>query len=89
MEARLRFKFDRDSDTLYIDTCPRYAEQESEELGDDIVARFNPETDEIEGLDVLFFSQRLLTGGLLDLPIVAGLRLVEQPGERKRARRGR
>ncbi len=56
MEAKLIFKYDRVADVLHIDKCPPYAEQESEELGDDVVARLNPRTGEIENLEVLFFS---------------------------------
>lgn len=89
MEAHLRIKLDRDSDTLHIDTCARYSAQESEELGDDIVARFNPKTGEIEGLDVLFFSHRILAGDLIDLPITAGLRLTSPSGRGRSTRRVR
>jgi len=39
------------------------------------VARLNPETDEIENLEVLFFSTRLLRHDLLELPVTADLRL--------------
>ncbi len=45
MEARLRFRYDREADILHIDKCPPYAEQESEELGDEVIARINPGTD--------------------------------------------
>jgi len=75
MEAKLTFKYDREADILHIDKCPPYAEQESEELGDDVVARLNPSTGEIENLEVMFFSTRLLRGDLLQLPVVADLRL--------------
>jgi uncharacterized protein YuzE len=75
MDPKLTFKYDREADVLYIDTIAPYAEQESEELGDDVVARFNPNTREIENLEVLFFSTRLLRQNLLELPIVADLRL--------------
>jgi uncharacterized protein YuzE len=61
MDAKLSFKYDREADILYIDTVAPYAEQESEELGDDVVA--NPQTGEIENLEVLFFSTRLLRRG--------------------------
>ncbi len=74
MPAKLSFKYDRDADILYISKCPEYAEQESEELGDDVIARLNPKTGEIENLEVLFFSSRLLRGDLLELPVVAELR---------------
>ena len=75
MEARLTFQYDRVGDILYINKCPPYAEQESEELGDDVVARLNPKTGEVETLEVLFFSSRLLRNELLELPIVAELHL--------------
>lgn len=71
MEAKLTFQYDRVGDILYINKCPPYAEQESEELGDDVVARLNPKTGEVETLEVLFFSTRLLRSELLELPILA------------------
>lgn len=74
MATKLRFEYDREADILYIDTKPPYAEQETEELGDDVIARFNPETDEIEHLEILFFSTRLLRHDLLELPVTAELR---------------
>jgi hypothetical protein len=75
MEAKLTFKYDRVGDILHIDKRPPYAEQESEELGDDEIARVNPKTREIENLEVLFFSTRLLRNGLFELPVSADLRL--------------
>ncbi len=75
MEAKLTFKYDREGDILYINKCHPYAEQESEELGDDVIARINPTTGEIENLEVLFFSTRLLGSDLFELPIAADLRL--------------
>lgn len=78
MEAKLTFRYDREGDILYIDTCPPYPEQESEELGDDAIARLNPKTGEVENLEVLFFSTRLLRSNLFELPIAADLRLASQ-----------
>jgi uncharacterized protein YuzE len=75
MEAKLTFKYDREADILHIDKCPPYAEQESEELPDEIVARLNPDTGEVESLEVLFFSTRLLRTNLFELPVSANLRL--------------
>jgi hypothetical protein len=40
------------------------------------VARLNPQTGEIEDLDVLFFSTRPLRGDVLELPVAGSLRLV-------------
>jgi uncharacterized protein YuzE len=75
MEARLSFKYDREADILYIDRVRPYPEQETEELGDDVLARLNPTTGEVESLEVLFFSTRLLRQDLFELPVVADLRL--------------
>ena len=55
-------------------TVRQIPEQESEELEDEVIARFNPDTDEIENLEVLFFSTRLLRQELFQLPISAHLR---------------
>ena len=75
MAAKLTFKYDRQGDILYINKMPPYPEQESEELGDEVIARFNPKTGEIENIEVLFFSTRLLRSDLFELPITADLRL--------------
>jgi uncharacterized protein YuzE len=76
MEAKLKFKYDREADILHIDKCPPYSEQESEELPDEIIARLNPSTGEVENLEILFFSTRLLRSDLFELPVSADLHLV-------------
>ena len=78
MEAKLTFKYDRQGDILYINKMPPYPEQESEELGDEVIARLNPKTGEIENLEVLFFSTRLLRSDLFELPVTADLRLAQK-----------
>lgn len=75
METKLMFRYDREGDILHIDKCPPYAEQESEELPDEVVARLNPKTREVENLEVMFFSTRLLRNDLFELPVTANLRL--------------
>ena len=80
MEARLTFRYDREADILHIDKCPPYAAQESEELGDEVIARINPSTDEVENLEVLFFSTRLLRNEIFDLPVAADLRVAKRQG---------
>ncbi len=75
MGRKLSFKYDREADILHIDKRPPYPEQDSEELGDEIVARLNPETGEIENVEVLFFSTRLLRDNLFELPVSAELRI--------------
>lgn len=78
MAEKLTFRYDREADILYIDKCPPYSEQESEELADEIIARLSPETGEVENLEVLFFSTRLLRSDMFELPVSANLRLVVQ-----------
>lgn len=75
MDAKLGFEYDREGDILYINKCKPYPEQESEEIEYGIVARLNPSTDEIENLEILFFSKRLHENPLLEIPVVAELRL--------------
>jgi uncharacterized protein YuzE len=77
MDSKLTFRYDRVGDILYVETRPPYPEQDSEELGDEIVVRVSPTTGEIEGLEVLFFSTRLLRGEQFDVPLRASLRLAE------------
>ena len=78
MGTNLTFQYDREADILYINTCPPYPEQESEELDSEIIARFNPKTGEIENIEVLFFSTRLLRSELFQLPISASLHIDEK-----------
>jgi uncharacterized protein YuzE len=75
MAKKLTFRYHREGDILYIDKCPPYPDQESEELGDDVIARMNPRSGDVESLEVLFFSTRLLRSDLFELPVSAELRL--------------
>lgn len=79
MEAKLSFRYDREGDILYLDKRPPYAEQESEEISDGIIARLNPTTGEIETLEILFFSARLLRSDFIDMPVEADLRVAGKP----------
>jgi uncharacterized protein YuzE len=76
VEAHLRFEYDRDADVLYINRCDPYPEQESEELANEVVVRLNPQSREIENVEVLFFSKRLNESPLLDLPVDGSMRIV-------------
>ncbi|MBI5521989.1 MAG: DUF2283 domain-containing protein [Desulfarculus sp.] len=78
MAPKLTLQYDREGDILYINKRPPYAEQESEELGDEVIARLNPETGEVENLEIIFFSTRLLRSDMLELSVSADLRLVAQ-----------
>jgi uncharacterized protein YuzE len=78
MAEKLTFQYDREADILYIGKREPYAEQESEELGDEVVAQLNPSTGEVESLEVLFFSTRLLRNDILELPVAVELHLAAQ-----------
>jgi uncharacterized protein YuzE len=82
MEPKLNFRYDREGDILYINKCDPYPDQDSEEIGSEVVARLNPKTGAVENLEILFFSTRLLRGDVFDLPIDADLRLVAEPAAR-------
>jgi hypothetical protein len=75
METKLRFVYDREADILHIDKCRPYSKQESEELGDEVVARLNPDTGVVENLEVLFFSTRFLRKEMFELPVTVDMRL--------------
>jgi G3E family GTPase len=75
MGAKLKFEYDREGDILYINKCDPYPEQESEELGDDVVTRLNPRTRDVENVEVLFFSPRLLRKDLFEIPVIAEFKL--------------
>ncbi len=68
MDKKLMLRYDRIGDILYIDTCPPYPAQESEELGDEIIARLNPISGSVENLEIRFFSQRTESLNLSELP---------------------
>ena len=70
MAAKIAVQYDRQADILYLTTRASYPEQETEELGDDIVARVNPETGDVESLEILFFSRRVQSDSL-ELPVTA------------------
>ncbi|MBD2552908.1 DUF2283 domain-containing protein [Limnothrix sp. FACHB-708] len=79
MDSNLSLSYDRTGDSLLIVICPPYPEQETEELGDGLLARFNPDTNDIEAIEIFFFSQRLQTDRPLQLPLWADLRLAIAP----------
>jgi hypothetical protein len=72
----LSFRHGREANNLPPRQAGPYPEQESEELGDEVIARLSPRTCEVENAEVLCFSARLLRSGLFDLPVGAELRLI-------------
>ena len=74
MDAQLTFCYDRIGDILWIEKCQPYQGQDSDDIENLVVARLNPDTDEVEGLDVLFASTRILSHRpfRLNIPIAPG-----------------
>ena len=70
----MTFEYDVIGDFLFLDVCKPYAEQDSDGLGDDIVARFNLETGEIETVEILFFFHRVKKENEISIPVSASLR---------------
>ena len=69
MQEKLTFKYDREADILYINRRHPYPEQESEEIGDDIIVRINPKSRDVENVEILFFSTRLLRDDVFEIPV--------------------
>jgi uncharacterized protein YuzE len=77
MKAKLTLRYDKVGDILYIDKCPPYKEQDSQELDDEIGVRLNPTSGEIETVEINFFSQRVANDAALEIPVNATIQLPE------------
>ena len=69
----LTIEYDKIGDFLFIDVCPPYAEQDSNEIGECLVARFNLETGEIETIEVLFFFSWIKKDSEINIPVSAAM----------------
>ena len=69
MTNKMTVNYDVISDTLYVDACPPYDEQTSNEIEPGVVARFNPSNATIENLEVMFFKERFEQGKPFELPV--------------------
>ena len=77
MAKNLTIHYDEVGDILYIERVKPYAEQDSNYIGDDVVARFNPVTREIENLEIMFFTSQLMSDGSVELPVTSDMRLAD------------
>lgn len=75
MATSLTVKYDKAGDILYLGKTKPYPEQESEELEYGVVARLNPQTRDLENLEILFFSSRIAKGETVHLPVTAEFHL--------------
>lgn len=65
----LTLNYDSPSDTLYIDGCEPYPEQISNEIEPGVFTRTNPQTGQIENIEVMFFKERLERGEPFRVPV--------------------
>ena len=78
MDAKRGVEDDAEAGILYLALGAPYPEQETEELADKVIARINPDTNELESLEVLFFSTRLEENAVLELPVEGNFRLTSR-----------
>lgn len=73
----LQYFYDKEADVLYVSQGEPRADADSEEVGEGIVARFDPVTREVVGFTILNFLKRAEQGlpGVV-LPFRAELTLV-------------
>jgi hypothetical protein len=83
MDTKLRLEYDREADILHISMRAPYPEQVTEELGNEVLARLNPDTDDVENLEVLFFSRCLDKEIPIEVPVTGNLRLLESQKQQK------
>jgi hypothetical protein len=69
MTVKVTVTYDAASDSLHIDACPPYKEQESDQIALGVLARTNPTTGAIENIEIRSFQRRLADGQALELPI--------------------
>lgn len=58
MEKGIRFFFDEEADVLYFSKGEPSTQAESQEIGEDMVARLDPQTKEVVGLTIFNFVRR-------------------------------
>ena len=73
MDTTLKFQYDQVGDSLAIYSTPSYPEQISEQIEYNIVARRNPQTDVIEGVEIVFFTRWLFKNGNIEVANLAEL----------------
>jgi hypothetical protein len=75
MEEKLILEYDKIGDILHISKCKPYAAQESDEIDELVVGRFNPDTNDLEGIEIIRFMARFKDQTEFVLPITADFKL--------------
>ncbi|MBI3304698.1 MAG: DUF2283 domain-containing protein [Deltaproteobacteria bacterium] len=78
MSEALQYFYDSEADVLYVSKGEPRVDADSDEVGEGIIARFDPATHEVVGFTVLNFLKRAeKTLPDSPLPFTAELRLVQ------------
>jgi hypothetical protein len=77
MATPLTVEYDAVGDILYLGKTKPYDAQESEGIDYGIVARRNPQSGEIENLEILFFKARSQSEGGISIPVLADFSLAQ------------
>ncbi len=88
MGERLIIRYDQIGSFLFIEVCSPYAQQDSDEIDDAVLGRFNLKTGELESVEVLFFESWLRMEGEIRIPVAASLGLDGKVGGNGEARPG-
>jgi hypothetical protein len=72
---KIRLSYDKASDTLLIDWCDPYPEQDSRSIEKGVLARVNPKTKVVETLEILDFEARFGKARRIELPVTGALQL--------------
>ena len=77
MGEELIIRYDDIGSFLFLEMCPPYEKQDSNEIEESVVARFSLETGEMESVEILFFDSWLKKEGEIRIPVSAELRLAD------------
>ena len=74
MATKLSFRYDVVGDIMTIEKCRPYPEQDSDEIDAAVVGRMNPDTGEVESLEILSFTARIISRNpvRLAIPVAPG-----------------
>lgn len=75
MATTLNFRHDVVGDIMIIEQCRPYPEQDSDEIDAAVVGRMNPDTGEVESLEILSFTAHIISRSpvRLAIPIAPGV----------------
>lgn len=69
MDTGPTFRYDPIGDILYVDAVPPYDTQDSDMVDPFVIARTNPDTGDVENLEILFFAERAREKSGMTLPL--------------------